>query len=74
MNTDIFKSADVIFPREDMIRTISFKSSDESAVKVLSCLVEDKGVKICSVTGFSVDEMCFLSCCQTPKKIKSKWH
>ena len=55
------KSATVIFPWEDAIRTIFFNPSDLSAVDVLSSLVEDKGVKIDSVHGFSVDEISFLS-------------
>ena len=55
------KSANVIFPWEDAIRTIFFNSSDYSAVDVVSALVDDKGVKINAVHGFSVDEMLFLS-------------
>lgn len=69
-----FKSADVIFPWEDMIRTISFTSSDKSAVDVLSSLVVDKGMEIYSVCGFSVDETCFLSSYQRQKEIVSVMH
>ena len=55
------KSANVLFPWEEAIRTIFFNSLDLSAVDVLSSLAGDKGVEINSVHGFSVDEVLFLS-------------
>lgn len=61
MSLGTLKSANVIFPWKDAVRTIFFNFSDLSAVDVLSTLVEDKGVKIDAVHGFSVDEMLFLS-------------
>lgn len=67
MNLGPLKTVDVIFPWEDNLRTISFFSSDKSAVDVLSSLIEDKGVEICSVKGFSADEICYLTSC----KVKS---
>lgn len=61
MSLHNLKSANVIFPWEDAGRTIFFNSSDLSAVDVLSSLVDDKGVKISALHGFSVDEMSFFS-------------
>ena len=61
MSIGNLKSANVLFPWDDAIRTIFFHSSDLSAVDVLSSLADDKGVEINAVHGFSVDEILFLS-------------
>lgn len=67
MSSIQFKTADVIFPWEDQVRTIAFSSSDECAIDVLMSLIEDRGMEVFSVDGFSMDEMCYLSCLQGQK-------
>ena len=60
MSISFLKHADVTFPWEDVIRTISFSITDANAVDVLACLVESKGVAIHAINGFSSDEICCL--------------
>ena len=55
------KSAVVMFPWEDSVRTICFRPMDDSAVIVLTSLIEDKGARVFALDGFSVEEMEFLS-------------
>lgn len=71
MNAIDLKSAVVIFPWEESVRTISFIPCDNSSVAVLASLIEDKGATIISVEGFSVEEMDFLSSCQGMKQFFS---
>ena len=67
MNTELLKTAEILFPYEDSIRQISFSASDRTAMEVLTYLVQRNGCELYGLNGFSVDECMFIACSSPDK-------
>ena len=61
MNTELLKTAEILFPHEDSIRQISFSVSDRTAMDVLAYLVQKSGCELHGLNGFSIDECMFIA-------------